>query len=199
MLIKELNNNTVCLACSIFKAELKNIFSSNNIDMPIKYFDSMLHMDPEKLQKKLDKIIETEQKTGNKILLICGECHNHMDGYDDNTKISRTTGKNCIELFLGTKLYKELEDNGAFFFLYEWAKRWRETFENHLGLKGKNAKEFMKELHKYLLYIDTGTHPVPVETMNEASKYLGLPWKTLKINTNQISNSILAALNALKL
>ena len=186
----------ICLACSIFKMELEKILAEGQLDLNVQYFNSMLHMEPEKLKIKLDEEVKRHQNSSNNILLLYGECHNHMDKYN-NDNIKRVSGSNCIEILLGKKRFKELHKDGAFFFIYEWAKRWREIFENELDLKGQIAKDFMRDMHKYLLYIDTGFHDIPTDIMCEASEYLGLPWKTIKVDTAQLRNSILTVLESL--
>ena len=192
------NNKITCIACAVFRNELDEVFAQNEINLNIKYLDSMLHMTPELLCNTLEKEITFEKDSGNKILLVYGECHNHMDNFEGDKYIKRVSGKNCIEILLGEERYKRLEQDGAFFFLHEWINKWKEIFEDKLGLKGKIAKEFMTEMHKYLLYIDTGAYDVPEKIMNEISSYFALPWKTLKIDKKTFTDTILKTLTELE-
>jgi len=84
-----------------------------------------------------------------------------------------------------------LSRDGAFFLLPEWTVRWKEVFHKELDLKGDAAKDFMREMHKYLLYVDTGLVEVPVDILNDISDELGLPWKSFKIDLTHLTKSLL--------
>ena len=77
----------------------------------------------------------------------------------------------------------------------EWTSRWKEIFKNELDLKGEIAKEFMKEMHTFVLYIDTGVVPVPTETLDEISHTLGLPWKSIRIDMNYFLKALKTAVD----
>ena len=189
--------NITCISCSIFRDELNKVLSEAEIEIPVKYINSMLHLEPEKLREALDTKIDGEIRCGKEILLLFGDCHHYMDSYKSNSAIKRVCGVNCIEILIGKEKYQELTKDGAFFFINEWSIRWREIFESQLGLNENIAKSFMQDMHKYLLYINTGLHPVPTKLMDEASEYLGLSWKILDTDTETLKYSLLKTLQTL--
>lgn len=184
-----------CLACTIFRSELEALQESGEIDFPIRYLDSMLHMDPPELACRIDLRLEDLRDHGSKVLLVYGECHNHMDEYESESGITRTKGFNCPEILLGPEQYKALRREGAFFLLPEWTLRWREIFEKELGLTGQNAKDFMQDMHTKLLYLDTGQIPVPLEHLEDASDTLGLPFEVLRVGPEHLLAAIRESLD----
>jgi len=166
--------NLVIIACSIFKNELEQLQQSGKINVPVVYLNSMLHLKPEELKELLDAKIEAYKSY--RIILMYGDCHARMVDYEKNSKILRTPGINCCEILLGREKYRTLRKEGAFILLPEWAERWREIFVDCLGFKtSASVKPFMKEMHKKLVYIDTGLQKKNTMLFDEISDYLGLP------------------------
>ena len=158
----------------------------------------MLHMFPDRLHERLDKVIKNELESGKKIILIYGECSPYMDQYNKNKNIMRLGGINCVNIFLEDLIYKALRKEGAFFLIHEWALRWQEIFQNELGLNAENAKSFMGEMHTKLIYLDTGSAAVPVDTLNEISAYCGLSYEIMKVTLEVFSNRFNEAVEELK-
>ena len=184
----------VCIACSVFKKELEALLKSGEIDFPIQFLDSMLHMQPVELNRCLTQCINEPKLKDSNIMLIFGECHNDMKKYESSSRIYRVNGCNCVEIILGNELYWKLQKEGVFFLLPEWTLRWKEIFEKELGLTDEIAKDFMQEMHSKLLYLDTGQMPVPVNHLKNASETLGLPWEVLKVDLRPLLNVIANAM-----
>lgn len=184
----------VCVACSIFRRELESLRESGEIDFPIRYLDSMLHMQPLELRRRLDAAIDDPRPQGSTVLLVYGECHNHMNEYELGPGVRRVKGRNCVEIILGGDRYRALRRAGTFFLLPEWTLRWREVFEKELDLPEKIAKDFMRGMHTKLLYLDTGQVPVPTEHLEEASEVLGLPCEVLRVELEHLLAGIREAL-----
>ena len=127
-------------------------------------------------------------------MLLYGGCHNLMDKYHSRSDIRRVKGCNCVEIILGKDRYAALLKEGAFFLMPEWAGRWKEVFNDKLGLKGEIGKEFMQEMHKFFLYVDTGLAPVPEQMLYEISQTLGLPWKSIRTDMTHLLEAIQTAL-----
>ena len=189
--MKGKNTKQICIACSIVEAEVRQLITEKKVNIPFIFLDSMLHMNSKRLKEKLDIEINKALEQEKEIILLYGDCHNHMDKYDENNRIKRVKGVNCIELLIGETEYHILLRDGAFFMLYEWTKRWKHIFENELGLTGKNAQSLMNQMHKYLLYINTGLVPIPHDLLKEASDYVDLPYKTIDIDCTNLLSSIL--------
>ena len=190
--------NITAIACSIFRDEIESLRCENKITVPVIYLDSMLHMFPDRLHERLDKVIKNELESGKKIILIYGECSPYMDQYNKNKNIMRLGGINCVNIFLEDLIYKALRKEGAFFLIHEWALRWQEIFQNELGLNAENAKSFMGEMHTKLIYLDTGSAAVPVDTLNEISAYCGLSYEIMKVTLEVFSNRFNEAVEELK-
>lgn len=176
----------VCEACSIFRAELEKLRRRGEIDFPIRYLTSMLHMQPDELRARLDARVADDHRNGTRALLMFGECHDHMDETEASPGACRVHGQNCMEILLGSERYRALRGEGAFFLLPEWAMRWREVFEDELGLTGQVRREFMQEMHRRLVYLDTGQIPVPVDCLREISEALGLPYEVIQVSEEHL-------------
>jgi len=162
------------IACSIFRGEIEVLQKENKLHIPVVYLDSMQHMVPEKLHENMRKAVDEQILRGRKVVLIYGECHAFLNDYTADPRVARINGMNCIEIFLGGELYRTLRKEGAFFLIPEWAVRWKTIFQKELGLDDVNAKDFMKEMHTKIIYIDTGTVPAPSDIVGQISEYTGL-------------------------
>jgi hypothetical protein len=174
--------NLVIIACSIFKYELEHLQNEGKLNVPVVYLNSMLHMYPKELQTLLDAKID--EYSNFRIILLFGDCHARMVDYEKNPTILRSPGINCCEIFLGSQNYRKLRKDGAFILLPEWADRWKEAFVDYMGFKtSKAVKPFMSEMHKKLVYVDTGFQQKEQSLFDEISDYLGLP---LEIHTSSL-------------
>ena len=182
-----------CISCSIFRSEVEELKRRGEVDLDVVYFDSSFHMRPSRLRSELDDLIGWRAGSGDRTLLLCGECHAHMDVQTAPEQISRVAGINCCEILLGREAYRELRSQGAFFLLHEWAERWREIFDAALGLSPELAKPFWAESHRLLVYLDTEIAEVPVEHLAAVSEYTGLPWEVRQVSLDELLSAIRAA------
>jgi len=181
--------NLVIIACSIFKYELEHLQSQGKLDVQVIYLNSMLHMHPNELQTLLDAKIEEHKNF--RIILMFGDCHARMVDYQKNPNILRTPGINCCEIILGSDKYKKLRRDGAFILLPEWADRWKEAFVDYMGFKtSKTIKPFMSEMHKKLVYVDTGFHKKDKALFDEISDFLGLPLEIYNSSVDELEKVI---------
>lgn len=183
-------NKTVCIACSIFRNELDEFISKNELKLDVEYLTSMLHMNPELLEIKLLEKKEKLQKKYNKILLLFGDCCPNMLTIEKEKQVCRTDGINCIEIVLGKEKYEKLRRDGVFFLMPEWTLRWKEVFKHELKLKSDVVKEFMQEFHTKIIYIDTGQMEVPLEVLDEIHHYTGLKVEIMKSNNEVLKKAI---------
>lgn len=95
-----------------------------------------------------------------------------------------------MEMYLLIGIVGALRKERVFILLPEWTRRWREIFQEKLGLTDEIAKDFMQDLHSKLLYLDTGSMPVPRRHLEELSEYSGLPFEIIQIDPDQLSASI---------
>ena len=195
---EELPEPAICVACSVFRDELEALRERGQLDLPVRYLDSMLHMLPKQLETQLTAATAEEQAKRQAVVLVYGDCHAYMKEQVCPGTVARTEGINCCEILLGASQYRKLRDEGHFFLLPEWTRRWKEVFEQHLGLLGENARNFMREMHTGLLYLDTGLQPVPAEHLDEASEMAGLPWDVLAVPLDHLAASIADSLQRIR-
>ena len=181
--------NLVIIACSIFKYELDHLKESGRLNVPVVYLNSMLHMKPKELQVLLDAKIE--EYPNFRIILMFGDCHARMVDYEKNQNIVRSQGINCAEIFLGSEEYRKMRRDGAFILLPEWADRWKEAFIDDMGFKtSKMARPFMKEMHKKIVYLDTGFQKKDTALFDEISDFLGLPLEIYNSSIGELEKVI---------
>jgi len=183
-----------CISCSIFKDILEAVKRKNDINIELTYISSMLHMFPQKLEKSLSKKLD-DIKEDEKILLLFGDCHPHMNEMEVDNKIVRMPGINCIEILLEKDEYRRLRKEGAFFLLSEWTHRWREVFMEELGLSEEVAKGFFNDCHTKLIYLDTKVSEIPVKILDDISNFTGLPYEILEIDLEVISTRVKDLIN----
>jgi len=184
-----------CIACSIFRKEIEALQADGRFTLPVTYLDSMLHMVPEQLEKRLRAALEA-LPPGQGTVLAYGDCCGHMEVFQEAPGGSRTEGINCCEIILGREVYRQLRREGAFFLMPEWARSWKKVFWSQLGLLGPCAKTFMQEMHTRLIYLDTGLEPVPLAALEEASEYMGLPLTILPVSLEPLLASLTRAAQA---
>lgn len=179
--MKEIN----AIACSIFRKEIEHLIGSGKLSGEFTFLDSELHMEPEKLEQLIGKLI----KPG---CLVCfGDCHARMAEQEMNGELSRIAGLNCVEIFLGRETYRKLRREGAFFLLPEWTNKWERIFKELLGFKDQNvAAEFMNEMHSKFIYVNTGVNKVPDEVLNSISSYFALPVEILDVDLIHLESAI---------
>lgn len=181
--------NLVIISCSIFRYELEHLQQAGKLDIPVVYLNSMLHMQPKELQILLDAKIDEYRNF--KIILLYGDCHARMVDYEKNPNIVRSTGINCCEIMLGSAKYRKIRKEGAFILLPEWADRWKEAFVDYMGFKTSKAiKPFMNEMHKKLVYVDTGFQEKNKALLDEISDFLGLPLEIYEGSINELEKVI---------
>jgi len=178
------------ISCSIFRREIKLLQEQKQLEIPFRYLGSMLHLDPEELDERLQAVTSEDHHDGKDIILVYGDCCPYMYTIKKQDHVKKIPGKNCIEILLGNDLYTNLIREGAFFLMPEWAKRWREIFQDEFKLYGEDARSFMTELHTKLIYVDTGLTPIPENLLIEISEYSGLPTEIMPVSLEKLLTSI---------
>lgn len=186
----------IIVACSVFKNELEAIMKKGTIKGQVIYLDSMLHMYPKKLEKLLNEKIE-ENKDKN-IVLLYGDCHARiLDQCKGN--VYKVKGINCCDTILGNKKYKKLRKDGAFILIHEWMERWEEVFKEELGLKNSDlAKKFMTEMHKKIVFVDTGIVEIPHGILKEISNYTGLSYSVESCSSGILEEELLRTIKRIE-
>ncbi|MFQ5435841.1 MAG: DUF1638 domain-containing protein, partial [Anaerolineae bacterium] len=142
-------------------------------------------------------LLQEERQQAQQVLVLYGDCHPDMHQQERLPGVARIEGLNCPEILLGQERYRALRKEGVFFLMPEWTVRWREIFQDELGLSREVARDFMGEMHTRLLYLDTGIMPLPQKHLRAVSDYTGLPWEVMAVAPDQLLDGILNKLKEL--
>ena len=184
---------TEIYACSILEEELRHLYGDEVKRGVVHFIDSRLHMRPEELRKTIRKELETGAEATGKVL-VYGDCHAYMEDDTDGNTV-RTKGLNCIELVLGKRMYQILRREGAFFLLPEWTHRWRTIFQTELGLtSAEMTRAFMGDMHRKLVFLDTGVVPVPTDVLQQIKAYVDLPLEIRSVELSHLKKVVDMAL-----
>ncbi len=185
------------LCCSVLRREMEEVLKRDYPDARPVFLDSMLHMHPERLHRVMEEALAG--LSGHAGLLVYGDCHPYMKDLEKRPLLWRTDGINCADLLLGRELYKRYQKEGAFLFLPEWTKRWREIFQQELGFTDSSlARDFMQENRKNLIYLDTGLLPVPERTLREIAEHFEMPVRVLRVSLDQLRSTVRSAVKQLQ-
>ncbi len=184
---------TVLIACGVFAPEFRIIDKRLRERFDPVFLDSMLHVDTEALDRRISAAMPRD---GLATVLLYGDCSPHMLDMEREPGHARTQGCNCCEIVLGPVRYRELRKEGAFFMMPEWTERWEEIFKEKLGFKDSElTKSLMADTMKKIVYLDTGTGTVPLQTLEAISAYLGLPFEIEATGTGKLEESLRTALS----
>jgi hypothetical protein len=178
------------IACSVLKPELDALAESGRLKHPVRYKDSSLHMYPQTLGENLEICIEEELKTFSKVLLIYGDCSPGMNEISDGSRVLRLPGANCGELLLGRTQHRTLIKSGAFLLFPEWTVRWRDILLNIPGMSQDIIKIMFKDLHTRFAYLDTGVQPIPMEKLEECSRFFDLTYEIRHAGLDYLESAI---------
>jgi len=184
------NNSIDIIACSVFKYEVDKISRILDLDVPISYFDSYLHLFPVKLSETLTAEIENKISLGKKVLLIYGDCHPFMKEMEQKENVCKIQGCNCVEILIGRELRRKLLKEGSFFLMPEWTIRWKEIFKDLLELPPEHIKSILHEQHKKFVYLDTGVMPIPYKEIEDCSEFFNLPFEIEKVSLTFLMETI---------
>ncbi|GFO68357.1 hypothetical protein GMLC_19360 [Geomonas limicola] len=184
---------TLWLSCGVLRPELEELLRTSRIDGTLLCLDSMLHMEPTKLEQALTTTLERLSKRAATVVLVYGDCAAHLLDIVKRFKVVRIPFINCAQLLVGRERYRQLMREGAFLVLPEWAPKWEQIIKNELGLDRGVAHDLMSEHRGVLVYLDTGIVEVPLELLREFSAYTGLTWRVEPISLDLMLESLLAA------
>lgn len=186
-----------CLACSIFRHELERLQTQGVLNLDISYLNSMLHMNPEKLDVLVHQAVATPRTADQGLVLLFGDCCPRMLDLQNEARVARPKALNCCEILLGSERYRQLRGEGAFFLMPEWAHQYRAVFKDHLGLEGTMVQSFMREMHTRIVYLDTGVMAVPHPLLKEIENFTGLPIEIMAIDMGELIKTLQGCLDRL--
>ena len=131
------------LSCGVLRAELEELKRLGKIRGELVFLDSMLHMNPIKLEAAMTAVLNQHNPEEKCLILVYGDCCPRMLNLVHQHRVSRVNAINCAQMLVGRIRYRELMREQAFMLLPEWAQRWKEVFQIELGL----SKEVAHHLH----------------------------------------------------
>lgn len=188
-------NRAVLICCSALQGEMESLRKNHWPDHELKFVSATMHLHPERLAATLQSVLESELKRGDRVVLIYGDCCVRMTDFETMPGVVRTRGKNCCELLLGAEEYRRLSRDGAFYVIPKWACRWKRFFSG-LGLNRDNAASLMQDLHRALVYLDTGLVPLPENALQECADFCRLPYEVRPVSLDTLHGAVEDALNS---
>lgn len=185
--------HTVWLCCGVVSAEMEELQRRGLIAGELLFLDSMLHMDPPRLEATLTAALAARSGHPGTLVLVYGDCAAHMLDLARRFRVGRVSVINCAQLLLGRERYRQLMREEAFLVLPEWARRWDHIMKSELGLNEEVARGLMGENRGVLVYLDSGLVPVPEQQLAAFSAYSGLPWRVEKVDLDCMLAALLAA------
>ena len=172
------------LGCGILKKEVNCIIARNNWPVQAILADSSLHIDFKKLSQSLNQSLQHHENRNPKVFY--GACHPLMDDYLKKANAQRTEGQNCVEMLLGSELFKAELENGAFFLLEDWANRWNYIITKTFGDNPEVVREVFRVDRKYLLCITTPCSENFERQAEAAGQMVGLPVRWMEVTLDHL-------------
>ncbi|MDD2540444.1 MAG: DUF1638 domain-containing protein [Desulfuromonadaceae bacterium] len=188
-----MNFHTVWLSCGVVRAEMEELRRRGLINGELLFLDSMLHMDPPRLEATLTAVLEQNTGMPGCLVLVYGDCSARMLDLVHRFRVGRVNVINCAQLLLGRDRYRQLMLEEAFMVLPEWAQRWEHIMKSELGLTKAVAHDLMGDNRGVLVYLDSGLVPVPEQYLVEFSAYSGLPWRVETVTLDCMLATLLEA------
>ncbi len=182
-----------CIACSVFKSQLDRLRDSGDFDLPVHYFPSELHTRERDLHKRLEIMLRESRARGGRTLLVAGDCHPFIKEQESLPGTCSVGGENCVEMLLGADNYRSLRRQRVLFLAPEWSAEWRDCLYDGLDSAEGGRRELRPGAYSKVVYLDTGSMPVPEATLSDMSRELGLPCEVMEVGPEPLLAAIRGA------
>lgn len=173
------------IGCGIFKNEVRYLINKNNWPIDTVFFDSALHCEFDKLSHVLTTALAKYKERHT--IVIYGSCHPLMEKMLDGAKTFRTEGQNCIDMLLGNDLFTKELQQGAFFLIEEWARRWEYIITKSFGTGNVEViREIFSGDRKYLLCLRTPCSGDFTKEAEEAGRLVDLPLRWMDVTLDHL-------------
>jgi hypothetical protein len=181
------------LGCGILQKEIRFLIEKNGWQIETHFLDSALHIDFDKLSQALTSSLNHHVE--REMIVFYGACHPRMEMILDNAGTFRTAGQNCVEMLLGIELFTNELEQGAFFLLEEWARRWERIVTATFGTNLKVIREIYQGDRSYLLGITTPCSGDFKAEAEEAGRLVGLPLRWMDISLDHLETVLQEAID----
>lgn len=172
------------LGCGILHKEIAFLIEKNGWPLETHFLDSSLHIDFDKLSTALAGALR--HHGARDVIVFYGACHPLMEKMLDAAGTFRTEGQNCVEMLLGHEKFTAQLEQGAFFLLEDWARRWQRIVTATFGTNLEIIRELYQGDRSYLLGINTPCSGEFREEAEQAGRLVGLPLRWLDISLDHL-------------
>jgi hypothetical protein len=141
------------IGCGILKKEILFLIEKNCWHLETAFLPSGLHVDFDKLQNSLEKCLRLHAAAP--AVIFYGACHPRMDQILESAHVTRTSGQNCVDIYLGHDMFCRELEQGAFFLFEDWALHWKEIIYGVMPGDPEIMRSIFLSAHKYLLAVRT--------------------------------------------
>ena len=174
------------VGCGILQEEVRFLIKKNNWPVETFFIDSALHVDFGKLSQALNEALA--QYVSRDVIVFYGCCHPQMEKILSSARTIRTVGQNCVEMLLGTEVFTRELEQGAFFLLEEWARRWEQIMGSVFGTNKEIMREILQGDRGYLLGITTPCSVDFKAEAEEAGRMAGLQVRWMDISLDHLES-----------
>lgn len=174
------------LGCGILQREIRFLIEKNGWPLETHFLDSTLHIDFDKLSLALTASLKLHEE--REIIVFYGACHPLMESILHAAGTYRTVGQNCVEMLLGTEQFTKELEQGAFFLLEEWARRWERIVTATMGTNLEVIREMYQGDRGYLLCLSTPCSGNFKEEAEEAGRLVGLPLRWIDVSLDHLES-----------
>lgn len=188
----EADKRLLLLGCGILEREIRFLNEKNGWNLETCFLDSSLHIDFDKLSLALTSALSRHGE--QEVIVFYGACHPLMERILASAHTFRTPGQNCVEMLLGPELFSKELEQGAFFLLEDWAKRWGDIITATFGTSREVIREIFRGDRQYLLCISTPCSRDFRAEAEEAGQLAGLPLRWLDVPLDHLETLLEAAI-----
>lgn len=183
------------LGCGILQKEIRFLIEKNGWPLDTHFLDSALHIDFGKLSLALTSALKRHAE--RETIVFYGACHPLMEKILVSANTFRTEGQNCVEMLLGTDLFTKELEQGAFFLLDEWARRWERIVTATFGTNKEVIREIYQGDRSYLLCLSTPCSGDYKAEAEEAGRLVGLPQRWLDVSLDHLESVLQSTIDRL--
>jgi len=143
---------TCLVGCGILKNEVRYLIKKNDWELQTRFACSSLHVNYDRLQAALQSMLDPAPEN---TVVVYGECHPLIDKMMAQYHAKRVNAQNCIEMLLGKDAFVGELQNGAFFLLEDWARRWDFVTRDVFGQTPNAMGEILRSAHDHFLCLKT--------------------------------------------
>jgi hypothetical protein len=181
-----MDEKILLLGCGILQKEVRFLIAKNQWPVEMLFLDSALHIDFDKLAKGLNGSLAKHRE--QHCVVFYGACHPLIDRMLAAEHTFRTPGQNCVDILLGFEVFSRELENGAFFLMEDWARRWDHITRLTYGTdKLSIVREILKECQRtYVLALRTPCSADFSAAAEDISRKLDWPLRWLDVNLDHL-------------